>query len=502
MSYMGLDIGTSGCKAAVFEEDGTLLAKAYQSYSVVHSNSNWAELDSAEVMEKCFAVVRTAAKESGGNIKALGISSQGEAFTPVGRNGEFLGNAMVSSDSRAKDFVSQWEDEFGGGKLYKITGHTPSSMFTLFKLAWLKKNCPDIWTNARAFYCFEDLFHFKLGVSPAMGWPLAGRTMLFDINTHQWSNEIFKALELDKDKLATPLPSGSLVGIIPDITADELGLPSGVKVVTGGHDQTICALGCGAFESGSAMYATGTVECICPVVSEKILCENLCSSNLCSYDYSIPGKYTTVAYSLTGGNILQWFKEEFGQAEVLRSGKENKSAYDLLLDEMPDEPSGLLALPYFTPSGTPFFDAGTKGTILGLRLSSSRHEILKALLESVVLEMKLNLNLMEESGINIKRLIASGGGASSLKWLQLKADVLNKPIIKTDIEETGCFGAALLACANDTGKSLENLFSKQENSFDEIIPSPEKSMIYKRKYDDYIKIYPVLKDLYRNLSVS
>lgn len=483
MTYLGLDIGTSGCKAAVFEEDGTCLSRAYQNYSVISPQSGWAELDSNEVIEKCFEVIRQAAKDLSSNIKAMAISSQGEAFTPVGENGELMGNAMVSSDCRAEKLVNKWEEQFGSDKLYRITGHSSSAMFTLFKLIWLKENQPDIWLKSKAFYCFEDLMHFRLGISPSMGWPLAGRTMLFDINNHTWNEEILKTIGLDKSKLAQPLPSGSVAGIIPDNIAKKLGLPSGIKVVTGGHDQTICALGAGAFEAGTAMYATGTVECICPVLSEKVLSPELQKNNLCCYDYSLPDKYTTVAYCLTGGNILQWFKNEFAQDE----------SYDALIEKLPEEPTNLLSLPYFTPSGTPYFDTVTRGTILGLGLNTSRHEILKSLLEGVLLEMKLNLDLLSESGMEINKLIATGGGAKNAKWLQLKADVLNMPIIRKDIDEAGCLGAAILAFSADTGKSI-----KHDSDEKIIMPNPKKAKIYENKFENYKKMYPVMKELYQN----
>jgi xylulokinase len=234
MSYLGLDIGTSGCKAAIFDKDGTCLSNAYQSYSITSPQTGWAELDSNEVIEKCFEVIRLAAEKAPGEVRAMAISSQGEAFTPIGENGECLGNAMVSSDCRAEYLVKNWEDKFGSDRLYRITGHSSSAMFTLFKLIWLKENQPEIWKASKAFYCFEDLMHLRLGISPALGWPLAGRTMLFDINKHRWNEEILKAIELNESKLASPLPSGSVAGIIPDEIARKLGLPSGVKVVTGG----------------------------------------------------------------------------------------------------------------------------------------------------------------------------------------------------------------------------------------------------------------------------
>lgn len=499
MSYLGIDIGTSGCKAVVFENDGTMLGSAYQGYSVLTPEPGFAELDSDEVIKKCFSVIKSAVADSKGSlVAAISISSQGEAFTPVGKSGEFLGNAMVSSDERAEPLLQKWIENFGLQKLYTITGHTPSAMFTLFKLAWLKKNRPEIWEKTHSFYCFEDLLHFKFGITPAIGWSLAGRTMLFDIKKHCWSQEILNTLDLNKSKLATPLPSGATVGVIPKKTAKSLGLPSGVKVISGGHDQTICALGAGVVESGTGMFATGTVDCICPVIDELTLSENLQKNNFCCYDYSLPGKRTTVAYCLTGGNLLQWFKDEFGEIETILAEKEGLDPYDLLLDNIPDKPTSLLALPYFTPSGTPFFDRVTKGTILGLRLSTSRQEILKALLEAVILEMKLNLQLLSESGIKINKLTTTGGGAKNLKWLQLKADILNIPILHTELEEAGCFGAAMLAYSNNSGKSVNEIFTEQNIKVRTITPNPKYAMIYEKKFRNYKKIYPELKKLYLN----
>jgi xylulokinase len=318
-----------------------------------------------------------------------------------------------------------------------------------------------------------------------MGWPLAGRTMLFDVRNHVWSPEILGVLELDSSKLARPLQSGSVAGVIPGRVASELGLPHGVKVVTGGHDQTIGALGAGVVEPGSAMYAAGSVECLCPVISQLTLSEELCRNNLCCYDYSVPGAYSSVAYSLTGSNLLQYFKENFAR-EV---------NYDLLADELPDEPSKLLALPYFTPSGTPYFDQSTAGAVLGWRLSTSRGELLKALMEGIALEMKLNLELLENSGIHISRLIATGGGSRLRQLVQLKADVLNRPIETIEVGEAGCLGAARLAQSADTGVPVVELVRRERNPESEIAPSPERAECYRKKFAQYQTFYAGIKEL-------
>ena len=496
MSYLGLDIGTSGCKAVVFEHDGTMLGSAYLSYAVSTPEPGFAELDSNEVMEKCFSVIKSAASDSeGSTVSGISISSQGEAFTPVGDNGEIIGNGMVSSDCRAAELVEEWTQEFGRDKLYEITGHTAYSMFTLFKLLWLKKNNPSLWEASRAFYCYEDLMHLQLGLDPAISWPLAGRTMLFDVNSHTWSPEILDSLGLESDRLARTLQTGSCVGEIPADIAEKLGLNRGVKVYAGGHDQTVGALGAGVVEEGSAMYATGTVECICPVFSAPHTSSELCENNLCCYDFTLPDKYTTVAYSLTGGNILQWFKNEFGHREVLQTEDTGENVYDLLLGQIDDEPTDLLVLPYFTPTGTPYFDANAKGAILGLQMTTTRSQILKALLEGVSLEMRLNLDIMERSGMIINKFIATGGGARSKTWVQLKADILNKPITVIEVDEAGCFGAAMIACATETGDSLAELTSRNSKEIMQVEPFPKNVEIYNKKFETYKKIYPALKNL-------
>ncbi|MHC4872771.1 MAG: FGGY-family carbohydrate kinase [Planctomycetota bacterium] len=496
MSYLGIDIGTSGCKAVIFEEDGSQLGSAHQSYEIISSQPSYAELDSKEVMEKCCAVIKTAVVEAKGSpVTGICISSQGEAFTPVGDNNEIIGNGMVSSDSRASSLVDEWTKKFGRERLYEITGHTAFSMFSLFKLLWLKENDSALFEQSKKFYCYEELLHMTLGLDPAISWPMAGRTMLFDINSHIWSEEILAALNLDTSRLARTLPTGSEVGTIPDDVANQLGLPSGVKVYTGGHDQTVCALGSGVIEEGTAMYAAGTVECICPVLSKPHKSEELYRNNLCCYDFTLKGKYTTVGYSLTGSNIFEWFKNNFGQLEILESEKTDNNVYELLLKTMDNKPTDLLVLPYFTPSGTPYFDAETKGAIVGLTLNTTRSEILKALLEGVSLEMRLNLDIMEKSGMKIEKFIAAGGATRSRDWVQLKSNVLNRPITVIEIDEAGCFGAAMIACSAQTGQPLDKLTSANITEVMQITPNPEQTEFYNQKFEKYKKLYPQISQI-------
>jgi xylulokinase len=496
MSYLGLDIGTGGCKAVVFNSEGTELGSAFREYPILHPHQDWAELNSDEVIEKCFEVIVEVNSMLTDPVVAMCISSQGEAFTPLGENGETLSNAMVSSDSRARDLATIWSENFGMEKIYRITGHTPHPLFTLYKILWIKENQPEVWQKARHFLCFEDLFLFKTGIDPHISWSMAGRTMMFDVINHEWSSEILGAIGLTPEKLAKPAPAGQIVGTINSEIGKKLGFKNRVNVVAGGHDQTCASLGAGVVEPGMCMYATGTVECFCPMLETPGFSDELRQNNLCCYDFTIKGKYTTVAYSLTGGNILRWMRDEFGQPEIAEAAKSGQNPYSLLLESMPSEPTNLLVLPYFSATGTPYFDTRAKGAIIGLQHTTTKAEITKGLLEGVALEMKLNLELMEKSGMYIHTFIATGGGARNKSWTQLKADVLNKKVIVRQVKEAGCFGAALLACSATENKPVANLLKDFPLESEEFIPDTRKAMIYDQKFLAYKQLYPALKQIW------
>ena len=494
--YMGVDIGTSGTKAVVFDDAGRQVALAYREYDVLTPEPGWAELDPDQVMTRCFEVIREAVGQlPARSVRGLGVSSQGEAFTAIDRGGKALSNALVSSDARASDYASNWSAEFGVEELYQITGHTAHPMFSLFKMLWLRDHRAEVWSKTQKFLCFEDLLQHRLGLDPCIGWPLAGRTMLFDVRRHEWSAAILEAIGLRPDQLARPLPSGTVAGKVAPEVGRDLGLGNDCLVVTGGHDQPCGALGAGVTEPGIAMYATGTVECITPAFPEPLFTADLQKNNLCTYDHAAPGLYATLAFCLTGGNILKWFRDEFGAEEVGESQRTGTNAYELLLRTAGNKPSGLLVLPYFTPTGTPYFDTAATGAIVGLRLTTTRGQFIRALLEGVAFEMKLNLDILEQSGLRIDAFRAVGGGAKSETWTQLKADVMDKPIQMLDVTEAGCLGAAMLARAADTQEPATEVAARWTKIVGAKAPRREIAEQYAEQFKRYKQIYPALRKL-------
>jgi xylulokinase len=161
---------------------------------------------------------------------------------------------------------------------------------------------------------------------------------------------------------------------------------------------------------------------------------------------------------------------------------------------MAPEPTDLFVLPYFTPSGTPYFDARTPGAILGLRLTTTRGQVLRALLEGVALEMRLNVGILEDVGLNIREFRAIGGGAKNLALTQLKADVLGRPVTTLAVTEAGCLGVAMLACAADTGTPLKQLVENWVKPQSVVPPNPKRAAIYQERFQAYKQLYPAVRD--------
>jgi xylulokinase len=188
--------------------------------------------------------------------------------------------------------------------------------------------------------------------------------------------------------------------------------------------------------------------------------------------------------------------------EVAESARTGANPYELLTQAMASEPTDLLVLPYFTPSGTPHFDAHTPGAILGLRLTTARGEVLRALIEAVAMEIRLNLEILGESGLAVEQLRAIGGGAKSRALVQLKADVLNRPITTLAVTEAGCLGVALLACAAHSGAAPRELVKNWVTTGPVIEPDPRRALHYDRRFLAYRELYPAIRDLWKRLSFA
>ena len=444
MSLLGIDIGTSGCKAAAYGHQGRLVAVAAREYPTRYPAPGLAELDSPAVFAALEQVLReVSARTAGDPVEAVSISSMGEALVPMTWHGEVLGASILSSDGRGGGYVDHLLEVTGKNRFYHINPNIPGVQYSMPKLCWLRDHDPGLYRNADLFLLWADAAAFWLGAEPATSLSLANRTMLLDLRSADWSAELLWACGLDVAKLAPCVPAGRIIGQVSAAASRRTGLPVGIPIVSGGHDQCCNALGAGVTRKGQIVCGVGTYQCLTPVYDQIPPDDFLLANGLNVEHHVLPELYVSFIYN-QGGVLVRWFRDTFaGDLATANSG--GGSTFDRLVAEIPAGPSPVLVLPQFEPTGPPEFLPGCSGMIAGLSTSTTRGEILKAIMEAVALYFVPSLNLLSRMGVTADCLMVTGGGARSDAWMQIQADVLGLRITRPEIIEAGTLGAALLA---------------------------------------------------------
>lgn len=500
MSLMGIDIGTTGTKAIVFSEEGKVLANSYLEYNLLFPKPGWVEFDTEDMWGKVFDVIKNVNSQEvvqNDPVSALAVSTVGESFTPIDDKGKILYNTIYSTDSRSTQELEHVLSIMSAKDLYYITGLSPQFVTALNKILWVRNNLPDVFKKTDKILFTEELLHHKLGIRDyKINYPLASTTLFFDLREKKWSTKILDAFNLDTDLFAEPTPSGTEIGTVREDIASDLGFKGRVSIVTGGHDQQCAAFGVGAISGGVAADGIGTVECVVPVFDDIIMKDSMFDNDFTTRAHVVEDKYVTFAYNFTAGSILKWYRDKLAPDQKEIAEAMGTNAYEYFFSGLNYEPSGIYTLPYFSGSGTPYHDPITKGSIIGLGISTERKDIFKSLVESLVFEIGFNLELLNKSGIKINELRAVGGGSRSDYWLTLKASVIDTVVKRMDITEAGCLATMMLAGSATGAFTIDEAqknFVKVEKEF---YPDKEIGQRYKEQYGKYKKIYGLISQLY------
>ncbi len=500
MSLMGVDVGSTGVKAVVFGTNGQVLAQSYREYPEFHPRPGFFELDPQRVWEAFVTVVGEAATSSDDPVQSLAISALGEAFVPVAASGEFLYGCMLSYDGRAEQQVKQLAEQLGARRIFSITGMPIHPSFTLPKIMWLRENEPDIHARTYKYMLWPDAILYKLGMPPRLDWSLAGRTMAFDITGHHWSETMLEAANIDPELLTKPIRPGQPIGQLPAQAAQQLGLSTKCVVVAGGHDQTMNALGAGVSTEGLAVDGMGTVECVTTAFDQPVLTEAMFRYNYCCYPHVVRDMYVSGAFNYSSGSLLRWFRDNFAEADRRRAEEQGRDAYEIILENLPANPTGVLVVPYFAGAGTPHMDAQARGAMVGMTLGTDRKSFIKALLEGVCLDLRLNLESLAQAGVEVSRLRATGGGSKSPYWLQLKADITGCEVVTINVVESGCQAGAIL------GGVVTGVYDSLEQAVEQLVseqtvyePRAQVHESYQHYFELYQQLWPTVREIAHQL---
>lgn len=488
----GLDVGTTGCKIALYNEEAELVEVYYYEYEAIHKDGCH-EIDFGDIRHGVMQLLKAAVGKH--KIDALGVTSFGETFALLDDEDRVLAPSMLYTDPRGEKECEYLCRKVGEERLTLLSGVKPHPMYSISKLMWFKSNMPELFSKCRRVLLGEDFIVYSLTGAAQIDYSLAARTGAFDIEGKSWITEVFSAAGLDTALMSEPVPPGTAAGKIkPEIKA-ELGIDYDITVVNGCHDQAAAMIGSGVFNTDQAMDGTGTVECMPVILTEKPTDTDFyrCGYSVVPY---IGRLYACYALSFTGGATLKWFRDNFAADEHKKAQQEGKNIYAELDRRAGSEPTGLLVLPHFAGAATPYMDNCAKAAFIGITLETTKYDLYRALMEGTSYEMLLNFNKMSALTGKIGEIRASGGGASSDIWLQIKADILNSEITALAVKEIGAAGtAALVGKAVGVYSELETAVAKMAPVRRVFAPNSENTEKYSELYKKYERLYSAVKEV-------
>jgi len=502
MFVAALDLGTTGCRTFIFDLAGTIIASDYQEWKSFFPKPSYVEQDANLWWDSLKKTIEAAIKKSGidkTEIVSLSITNQRETIVPVDKFGNPLHNALVWQDRRTVDQVEFIREKIGLEKIYQTTGLTIDPYFSATKILWFKDNKPEIYNKTHKFLLVSDFILHKLTGQFCTDFSNASRTMLFDITNLRYSDKIASELEIDLDKMPEAVESGVDIG---EIVSDETSFDKKTLVITGAGDQQSAALGVGVNSQGEIKCTTGTGSFILAYLSEPKFDPE--KRVLCSC-HAIPGSWVQEASIFTSGSVLRWFRDQIGQAECMNA-EEGQDPYDLITTEAEISPigaNGLLIIPHFVGAGAPHWNPYAKGIIFGLSLGHERRDLYRAVLEGVAYEIRKNIEVFKDLGIEPNELKLTGGGSRSDFWNQIIADVLGITCVRNLNEEATSLGAAILAASGagvfpDISKAAENLCKVDKKWLSNAARHEFYDKMYKFSHDFYK--YIESKEIYKAFS--
>lgn len=422
--FLGIDIGTTSMKAAVFDETGKRLGVRTVDYTLnTDPATGYIEFDAESYAVMCRAVTDELAAACGG-IDAISIDTQGETLILCDGEGNPLYPAVNWMDNRAEREAEAIKERFGNKTVYEVTGQPEiTAGWPASKLLWFRENRPEVWAKVGKIFLLEDWILYRLTGEFVTEPTIQSSSVYYDIRAGKWWGEMLDFLGVTPEKLPRLCK-----------TAEKIGTYKGIPVVTGALDQIAGTIGTGIADETKISEMTGTIMAICAMTGEIPPFDP--TSIIPCHVHAFPGKYCRILWSSTAGMALKWFKTNFSENFTFRQ-------LDEIAEAVPAGCDGMTVLPYFTGSTMPKYNPDATAVFSGVTLAHGRAHFARAIMESIAYILKEDLDYIGADRVGEIRI--TGGGATSPLWAQMKADVTGKKLSTVCETETACLGSAILA---------------------------------------------------------
>ena len=493
--WMGIDVGTGGTRALLVDAQGRVAAGFTAPHEDIHMERPlWAEQRPENWWDAAQHAIRGVLSEagiSGAQVRGIGLSGQMHGLVILDDASQVIRPALIWCDQRSQPQVDAINRTVGRERVLEYTANPVLTGFTLPKLLWVRDHEPRAFERVRHLLLPKDYLRFQLTGEYATEVSDASGTSLFDVVNRRWSFDMMDRLGLDHAILPVCHESSDISGRITGAAAAVTGLAVGTPLAGGGGDQASSAVGNGIVEAGIVSCTLGTSGVVFAHM-EKVAYDP--AGRVHTFCHAVRDKWHVMGVTQGAGLSLQWFRNQ------LAPGTE----YDALTEEAAAAPmgaQGLFWLPYLMGERTPHLDATARGGWIGLTARHRRADLIRAIIEGVSYSQRDCLDIIEELGVAVRSVRASGGGARSAFWRRLLAGILNKRVVTLETQEGSAYGAALLALAG-TGEygSVPEVCRAAIREVDSIEPRPEEAAFYARGHKVYQGLYPALKPVYAQIA--
>ncbi len=497
---LALDAGTTSIKGVLFDTSGRHMADDLREYELHTPRPDIVELDPEVYWDTTRRVIRNILEKSrvdARRIVSLGITSQAETLTVLDADGRPLRRSIVWLDNRTREEAKRIETEFGTDEPYRITGQQEIlPTWTATRILWLREHEPEVFQKAHMYLMVEDYLIYRLTGRYVTDRALNPSTLYYDLLSGRWWDDMLRYLGISAEQLPELKTSGQAVGTVSAQAADDTGLSSHTIVTTAPIDQVAGAIGAGniGVEAGDAdsnsanstsnggiiTETTGSALALVASVPRPTYDPQ---KRLGLYAHASPGEYVLLPWAPTAGMVLRWFRDTLGGG----------GSYGELTAEAANVPpgaEGLCVLPHLSGAGSPEVDADATGVFAGITLAHGRGHFVRAILESIALMLRGNLELLDQLGVATREVRSLGGAAASDLWLQIKADVCQKDLLVMQSKESACLGVAMLSCLGagiygDLHEARKTMVHTEKR----ICPNTDNKDIYDAAYERYCDLY-------------
>jgi xylulokinase len=485
------DLGTTGDKAALYCDDGRVVAAESVAYRTVFGPGGKAEQDADHWWEASVSATRRLLERSAtqaASVECVSFSGQMMGALLLDGSGRPVRPAIIWADTRSTQECEELSERVGMDRAYRITGHRLNPTYSLSKLMWVRRREPESWSRARTVVQAKDYLAFKLTGTIVTDPSDASGTNAYDQQSGVWSDELLAAAEVDAGLLPEIVPSTTVIGPVSAEAAEATGLHVGTPVVIGGGDGPLAALGAGIVspDSGANVYL-GSSSWI-SLATDSPLHDRLMRTM--TFNHVVPGRFVPMATMQAGGASRQWL------ADVLEPLQDSERFRRLDSEAAHVASEDLLFLPHLLGERSPYWNPRARGAFIGLAGHHTRADLVRAVMEGVAFNLRTCLLAFHENGISIDRIDAVGGGAASDEWMQVLADVWAVPVRRRSLIEANTLGAAIVggvAIGVLPSFDVATALSSVEATFP---PNFERSATLAKRYARFMDAYARLEPFF------